>query len=198
VDQDCNFVGEKMSTAMTPFRWKNCFADVQAGKHDITIRSYLDDVIVPALETLDRRIDELGRSNSPGHEFAQADMEDVLRETKMAFSLSIQSIWERQLRAYLRGCANELRPHAPAVVKVEKADWRDLRKLFHDLRGIAIGLSQVSTRWTYSTILETLAGTATAGLPLNYRSGALICGHRSRPCHRNSDRRHQIRRRRQR
>ncbi len=127
-----------MSTAMTPFRWKNCFADVQAGKHDITIRSYLDDVIVPALETLDRRIDELGRSNSPGHEFAQADMEDVLRETKIAFSLSIQSIWERQLRAYLRGCANELRPHTPAVVKVEKADWRDLRKLFHDLRGIAI------------------------------------------------------------
>ncbi|MDB5604326.1 MAG: hypothetical protein JWP25_1226 [Bradyrhizobium sp.] len=127
-----------MSTAMTPFRWKNCFADVQACKHDITIRSYLDDVIVPALKTLDRRIDELGRSNSPGHEFAQADMEDVLRETKMAFSLSIQSIWERQLRAYLRGCANELRPHTPAVSKVEKADWRDLRKLFDDLRGIAI------------------------------------------------------------
>jgi hypothetical protein len=92
VDQDCNFVGEKMSTAMTPFRWKNCFADVQAGKHDITIRSFLDDVIVPALETLDRRIDELGRSNSPGHEFAQADMEDVLRETKMAFSLSLDPI----------------------------------------------------------------------------------------------------------
>ena len=46
---------------MTPFRWKNCFADVQASKHDITIQSYFDDVILPALATLDRRIDELGR-----------------------------------------------------------------------------------------------------------------------------------------
>ncbi|MGY3585696.1 hypothetical protein ACVIGB_005249 [Bradyrhizobium sp. USDA 4341] len=123
---------------MTPFRWKNCFADIQASKHDITIRSYLDDVIIPALATLDRRIDELGRSTSPGHEFAQADMQAVLRETKMAFALSIQSIWERQIRGYLRGCANELRPRTSMVSKVENANWKDLRRLFHDLRGIAI------------------------------------------------------------
>lgn len=44
---------------MAPFRWQNCYADVAAFQHDKTIRSYLDDVIIPALSSLDRRIEEL-------------------------------------------------------------------------------------------------------------------------------------------
>ena len=57
--------------------------------------------------------------------FAQADMEDVLKETKMAFSLSIQSIWERQLRGYLRGCAEELRPgDGLAAHETAQRSWR--------------------------------------------------------------------------
>jgi hypothetical protein len=123
---------------MTPFRWKNCFADVQASKHDITIQSYLHEVILPALDALDRRIDALGRSDEPGNVFAQADMRDVLRETKLAFALAVQSIWERQLRAYLRGCATELRPGEPFATKIERAKWKELRKLFRDLREIEL------------------------------------------------------------
>lgn len=122
---------------MTAFRWKNCFADVQASKHDVTIQSYFHDVILPALATLDRRIDELGRAGFPGHEFARADMQDVLRETKLAFGLSIQSIWERQLRAYLLGCARELRPGQP-VTKKETANWEALCALFREMRGIGL------------------------------------------------------------
>lgn len=123
---------------MTPFRWTNCYADVQASKHDVTIISYFEDVILPALETLNERVEELGRSGLPGDVFAQADMQDVLRETKLAFGLSIQSIWERQLRAYLRGCARELRPDDPLDKRIVRADWKDLHKLFRDLRGIGL------------------------------------------------------------
>lgn len=121
---------------MTTFRWKNCFADVLTSKHDLTIHSYLDDVIVPALATLDAKISELGVSDWPGHQFAQADMEAMKSEATLAFGLSIQSIWERQLRSYLRGCANELRPGEPIAGKIEKANWKDLQKLFRRLRGI--------------------------------------------------------------
>jgi hypothetical protein len=135
---------------MPPFRWKNCFADVQASQHDRTIQSFFDDVIGPALATLDRRIVELGRSNDPGDCFAQSDMEDMLRETKLAFALSIQSIWERQLRAYLQGCARELRPDEPLIAKIEKANWEKLCGIFGALRGI--GLEQFPA----FAVLETL------------------------------------------
>jgi hypothetical protein len=123
---------------MSPFRWKNCFADVQASKHDMTIESYYQDVIVPALVTLDAKIDELDRSDWPGAVFAKADMEGVHLEARRAFGLSIQSIWERQLRAYLFGCASELRPGEPFAAKIEKANWKELQKLFRGLRGISL------------------------------------------------------------
>lgn len=123
---------------MTPFRWKNCFADVQTSKHDLTIQSYFDDVIMPALATLEANIAELASSDWPGHVFAQADMGDMLREAKLAFGLSLQSIWERQLRAYLRGCASELRSGEQITVKIDKANWQDLRKWFRKLRRIEL------------------------------------------------------------
>src|SRR3546814_12106500 len=93
------------AAAMTPFRRKNCYADVVTSKHDLKIESYLNDVIVPALDTLNEKIEVLGKSDWPGAVFAQADMTDMLRESKLAFGLAIQSIWDRQLRQYLRGCA---------------------------------------------------------------------------------------------
>ncbi len=121
---------------MTPFQWENCIADVYAGKHSITIEAYLRDVILPALEVLNRRIDELGRSDEPFAPFVKADTEAVLQETQMAFALSVQSIWERQLRAYLIGCARDLRPGEGIEDNVKKSDWKKLKKLFYRLRGI--------------------------------------------------------------
>src|SRR3546814_145114 len=123
---------------MTPFRWKNCYADVLTSKHDLTIESYFNDVIVPALVTLNEKIEVLGKSDWPGAVFAQADMTDMLRESKLAFGLAIQSIWERQLREYLRGCAGELVPGEPIGAKIEWADWKALRKYFRKLRGIEL------------------------------------------------------------
>lgn len=121
---------------MKPFRWKNCYADVQASKHDITIVSFLNDVILPAIRTLEEKIAELSNSEDASAAFATSDTEDLLRETKMAFCLAVQSIWERQIRNYLRGCAEELRPGAGLSAKIEKANWTALCVYFKDLRDI--------------------------------------------------------------
>lgn len=126
---------------MTSFRWKNCFADVQTSKHDITIRAYFNDVIVPSIDTLEQRISELGKSDDPIDMFIQSDTLDVLQEAKMAFALSIQSIWERQLRSYLVGCAKELRPAENLKNQVEKANWETLKKTFRELRGLRLEIS---------------------------------------------------------
>lgn len=77
----------------TPFRWRNCRADIDACRHDVTIELYLADVVLPALATLDARIALLGESEDAGDVFFQRDVEEVLIETKLAFGLSIQSIW---------------------------------------------------------------------------------------------------------
>ncbi|AGK59719.1 hypothetical protein HYPDE_40253 [Hyphomicrobium denitrificans 1NES1] len=126
------------SSRMKVFRWKNCYADVAASKHGITVQSFFDDVIAPAICALEDKISALGRSGDPGDAFAQADMEDVLKETKMAFGLAIQSIWERQLRGYLRGCASELMPSNALAAQVTKANWTQLCELFLELRGIRL------------------------------------------------------------
>ncbi|MBN9515879.1 MAG: hypothetical protein KIT25_02530 [Enhydrobacter sp.] len=123
---------------MKVFRWKNCYADVAASKHGVTVRSFFDDVIAPAIRALEEKIAALGRSDSPGDAFAQADTGDVLKETKMAFGLAIQSIWERQLRSYLRGCVEELAPGEGMVAQVTKGHWARLYELFLELRGIRL------------------------------------------------------------
>ncbi|WP_022962629.1 hypothetical protein [Halopseudomonas pelagia] len=123
---------------MSVFRWKNCYADVAASKHGISAQSFFDDVVVPAIQTLEDKIVVLGRSGDPGDAFAQSDAEDVLQVTKMAFALSIQSVWERQLRGYLCGCVKELRPNDNLASKVERGDWNRLCELFLDLRGISL------------------------------------------------------------
>lgn len=123
---------------MTPFTWKNCFADVQTCKHHLTIQAYFEDVILPALCTIDSKIEALANSDWPSAAFARADMQNMLREAKIAFGLSIQSIWERQLRCYLTGCAGYLRAGEPIAEKIERANWKDLCKWFRELRDIRI------------------------------------------------------------
>lgn len=123
---------------MTPFVWKNCYADVQAWRHDQTIREFVRDVVKPAIAVLDDKITALSLSDVPAREFIQTDTEDVRRETKLAFALSVQSIWERQFRGYLTGCASELQPEVNLKRKIQRAEWLDLCKLFAELRGIAL------------------------------------------------------------
>lgn len=121
-----------------PFRWANCRADVDAVKHELTIRVFLNNVICPAVASLEARIAELEHSNEPAACFIQADTKVVLAETKKAFALAVQSIWERQLRAYLCICAAELQPESGVVIKIPNASWKQLCEIFLQLRGIAL------------------------------------------------------------
>ena len=124
--------------ATAPFRWRNCRADIDAARHDQTIELYLSDVVLPALETLNTRIALLGASDDWGDAFLQGEVEEVLIETKLAFGLAVQSLWERQFRAYLKACARELHPNTNMERKLEKADWAELIEHFHRLRGIRL------------------------------------------------------------
>jgi hypothetical protein len=69
-------------------------------------------------------------------DFIQGDVQDLRRATIMAFCLSIQSLWEQQIRAYLRGCAKELKFDQAVITKILKASWPDLDKYFEQIRGI--------------------------------------------------------------
>lgn len=123
---------------MRPFQWKNCHADVTAARHDLVVRAFLNDVILPTVNKLEERIAEYRESDDHLAAFYERDLEDTLSETKKAFALSIQSIWERQLRTYLRGCSVELRPGEGVEENVEKADWPKLLRLFRELREIKL------------------------------------------------------------
>jgi hypothetical protein len=120
------------------FTWKNCQADIGTARHGLTVQGYVKDVVVPAIRTLEEKISDLEKSDDPVAAFEMADVESILREAKMAFALSIQSIWERQLRVYLEGCARELRKDESLTARVLSMNWEKLCALFHDLRDIRI------------------------------------------------------------
>jgi len=119
-----------------PFRWKNCAADVATAKHGITLDLFLKEVIEPTIRALEAKSGSLGQSDNVGDLFEQGDVDAVLSETRRAFGLSVQSIWERQFRSYIRGCAEELRPGSRMAEQAVTAKWNDLARLFYDLRGI--------------------------------------------------------------
>jgi len=98
---------------------------------------YLEQVVSPALLTLEQRIAALETSDAPGAVFEKADTEAVRDATLQAFFLSIQSLWERQLRGYLVSCAREF-SRVDLVRKIERAIWNDLQGHFLDLRGIPL------------------------------------------------------------
>lgn len=94
--------------------------------------------MLPALKEVDCKIGEIGNSKEPARAFIQYDMQIVRQETVKAFALSIQSIWERQLRAYLLRCARDLRPEEDLEKKISAANWKQITKLFFSLREIKI------------------------------------------------------------
>ena len=49
---------------MKVFRWKNCYTDVAASKHGVTVQLFIDNVIGPAIRALEEKIVALGRSDS--------------------------------------------------------------------------------------------------------------------------------------
>lgn len=118
-------------------RWKNSFADVLTSKHGLMVQQYLRDVVEPALRALDEQIRRWADCDEGGACFAQADAEDLLSATVEAFCLSIQSLWERQLREYLCGSARYLNSGSDQN-KIQRANWSELNAIFLELRGVSL------------------------------------------------------------
>lgn len=124
-----------------PFRWKNCGADVMSSGYGELVQSFLHDVIEPSVAAMERRIAELNercQNEDSLAFFLVGPAEELLRATLTGYCLSIQSLWERQIRAYLQRCAEELAPGGNLCERARKANWQDLNTIFDELRGIPL------------------------------------------------------------
>lgn len=118
------------------FTWDNLQADVYLGQHAEAVRLYMERVAIPALNAIEARRQELLLSPYPGAVFEQSDIDILRRSTIEAFILSVQSLWEKQLRTFLSACARELRHSDSYVRSLETSDWPGLAKRFRELRGL--------------------------------------------------------------
>ena len=120
------------------FRWKNCdHVDVQAFFFNPKVaRAYWAEVVHPSLAALDRQIQDWKQSKDVTAVVAVDDIEQILKAAVEAYCLAIQSLFERQLRGYLIGCAWMLNPEL--VPKLLRSQWDGLNELFQELRGLAL------------------------------------------------------------
>lgn len=120
------------------FTWSNLQSDVFQYRHANAMLLYLKKVVNPALDAVDAEHEKMSRSDEPAAVFQVNDMAVLRESTTQAFTLSVQSLWERQLREYLKECARELKYDASFVGKLEMAKWADLLKYFQKLRGVPL------------------------------------------------------------
>jgi len=118
--------------------WINCHADVASSGHGRIIASFMKDVVASSLTSLKNEVRKWQTSDEGGAPFIAADAEHLLKTTIESYCLSIQSVWERQIRSYLVGCARYLRSDETLASKIMKAQWDNVPKAFLDLRGIAL------------------------------------------------------------
>lgn len=124
-----------------PFRWKNSYADVVSSGYGDLAQSYLGEVVEPAVASMERRIAELnerGQNEDPVAIFLVGPAEELLRATLTGYCLSIQSLWEKQIRAYLQRCAEELARGSTLFERTRTANWQDLNRIFEELRGVPL------------------------------------------------------------
>lgn len=127
-----------MTATSPPVRlWKNCYTDVLTYAYDRTAQAFLDEVIRPAFAALDARLQALRAEEDPSVVFVIADHEVLTEQTALALALAIQSMWERQLRAYVSGCAGELKI-AQAIKQSSSNVWKDVEEAFELTRGIPL------------------------------------------------------------
>ena len=127
------------------FTWKNCMADVYNYRYGAIAKEFLTLVVNPSLDALDAQVTEWKKSDDPVAGFSISDLSELIFKTRMAFCLSIQSLWEQQIRTYLAGCQQELGINPFPVSNrrgansVQTVYWGDeLNTVFARLRGIAL------------------------------------------------------------
>lgn len=127
------------------FTWKNCLADVYTYRNGPIAKDFLTLVINPSLDALDAQVTEWKKSDDPISYIMISDLSDLIYKTRMAFCLSIQSLWEQQIRTYLAGCQQQLGinpfpvSNRKGAQSVQTVFWGDeLNTVFERLRDIAL------------------------------------------------------------
>lgn len=127
------------------FTWTNCLADVYTYRYGPIAKDFLTLVVNPSLDALDSQVRHWEKSDDPVSHFMLADLHELINKTRMAFCLSIQSLWEQQIRTYLVGCEQQLGINPFPVSgrrvanSVQSVYWGDeLNAVFERLRGIAL------------------------------------------------------------
>lgn len=127
------------------FTWKNCMADIYNYRYGANAEEFLTLVVNPSLDALDAKVAEWQESDDPSAEFVISDFSKLIYKTRMAFCLSIQSLWEQQIRTYLAVCQQELGINPFPVSSrrgansVQTVYWGDeLNTVFERLRDIAL------------------------------------------------------------
>jgi len=127
------------------FTWTNCRADIYSYRYGTIAKDFLTLVAKPSLDALDNEVQKWNESDDPVSHFMISDLQELTSKTLTAFCLSIQSLWERQIRTYMSGCHEELKTDLSAISKRKGTDvihsvlWGDeLNAVFEHLRGIAL------------------------------------------------------------
>jgi hypothetical protein len=118
------------------FKWRFGYGDVVAHRYDTVVKHYWDKVAVPALDLAETEVAYWATNEEGGSPFIHADMVNQLSVTASAMCLSVQSIWERQLRAYLLACIHWA--DEGLRTRIHKAHWDALQGLFLELRGVPV------------------------------------------------------------
>lgn len=106
--------------------WKHSIADVYANNYGIVVQDYLELVIEPSLQTLQRRRDELIANPATDDLIKALQVHDhaaLEQKAAMAFCLAIQSLWEQQIRTYVRCCVQQFSIPGVTVDATETKTW---------------------------------------------------------------------------
>ncbi len=116
--------------------WPYCDADVYCGRYDTMVLDYWSKVALPALQHAQAEVEHWASSEQDTAPFVHMDRVGQYLVTAHAMCLSVQSVWERQLRAYLVRCAGW--SNTALIKKIENEPWGDLQKHFANLRGVSM------------------------------------------------------------
>ncbi|MCA8162069.1 hypothetical protein [Burkholderia cepacia] len=127
-------------TTVDTHRWDTRFEfeDVQLALHRPRVRAFLNDVVHPVLAAIDADIERWATTQEGGWMFAVADGQALLQATVQAFCLSIQSLWERQLRNWLNSCIVPGPDRVRQRRTARDGSLSELSDLLLELRGIAL------------------------------------------------------------
>ncbi|WP_199028802.1 hypothetical protein [Ralstonia sp. ASV6] len=130
--------GDTFDATFDTYHWREHSSDIQAILYRPRIRAFMRDVVDPALTALDADIARWSDNQEGGWMFARADAEALLHATVQAFCLSIQSLWERQLRNWLCACI-AVGPRRSQQLSTARHDGLiGLSALLAELRGIPL------------------------------------------------------------